>query len=258
MTFDFGIGDSADIPDFRYYLLTNYPSGCPEEVILDATEVINVDTIYSSDEDLQKLIDAYRCGLEKISKLLERYFDDDDNLYAPFNTPNGLMFLSCQYFLENDDEAIMKVMKGANGVFIAYNITQSDDLVFLHKNHGWLNCFQYRGKGDYSQLNGAMGTGTTMYVAGQFSADFITEDGEDCFIDEFIYQNYDDGSPDGGWESDKTERGGNFNAEDEVDPCYVGDQALVTLYGNDDVDYELDLEMIKSWLDPKIVETNKK
>lgn len=210
------------------------------------------ESIVTDVSDLKNLISMYREILGQINEVIHEW-SESDILFIPFHTPNGSTFLTADILANHNDDQLASFLADKGGIYIIYNIA-SYHLNFIHANFNWMNCFQYRGKYDYSGLGNKLEARgdipTDFRVTGNFSANFLTADGDEVYIDEVIHQQYCGGEIDEGWEDEKSPNG-TFQADTEVSDDYIDDEAIRSHYGiyKDTFDVAIPL----TWLDPNFV-----
>jgi len=190
--------------------------------------------------------------------LKPRYFDLLGNikewnpehfLFVPFKVDGGSIFLR-EVDFENTDSMTLARDLIERGVDLSYTIEEYE-LYFVHANFSYLGCFQFRGKRDYLALVSTVNC-HYLKVIGRFSETFRIESGELIRIDDIIFQEYEHVGTNShalgeGWETDKVDEDGNFQAERIVHREYQGKGALSFFAA----DYE-----VRNWLDGAYVARN--
>jgi len=238
----------------------------PEELdpyfMLEEDDYQNQKNILKTPNEIKKVISAYRAVYinEEFIELIFETFGDEDFLFVPIKTPDGFIFLPHQIFNKYDDDQIAKYINDKGGMDISYNLSEGN-LYVLHANFGYLNCFQFKGKYDYADLGKKIlrkYDAEDITVCGRFTADFITEDGEDYSVDEIILQAYEAGHPHPGygWESDKIDENGNFQVEREVEERNIGEGALNGLFRDSESNVRVNVNEVEKWFDADYVAEN--
>jgi len=236
-----------------------YPEELESHFDRDNDEYIkNQSNFLKTSEEITKVINAYREGYinEDFIQLIHEVFTEEDILFVPIKTLDGFIFLHHQIFSQYDDDQIAEFIIKKGGMDISYNISE-ENLLILHANFGYENCFQHRGKYDYSALGKRIVRKYDedgLYVCGRLTADFITEDGEDYSVDEIIFQEYEGGYIDDciGWETDKVDEDGIFQVEREVGKKCSGEGALTTILFYP----KFNVNEVEKWFDTDYVAEN--
>jgi len=217
----------------------------------DEYEKTNGNILKTVDE-INKVLVSYREHYinEDFINNVHSVFGDEDILFVPIKVPEGSIFLHHKLFDQYDDDQISEFILKEGGMDISYNL-RDEVLIILHANFGYENCFQFNGKYDYSHLGKKLDTDHG--VCGRFTAEFFTEDGEEYSVNEIIFQDYEEGQLDTGWESNKVDADGTFQVEREVEEKFIGSGALKTFFG---VDNNVNLEEIEKWFDTDYVAKN--
>ena len=220
---------------------------------------------YEEDVDMLERLLSGTPVAEDLAVLLDwlklRYFDLLGNikewnpehfLFVPFKVDGCSIFLR-EVDFENADSMTLARDLIERGVDLSYTIEEYE-LYFVHANCSYLSCFQFRGKRDYLALVSTVNC-SYLKVMGRFSETFQTESGELIRIDDIIFQEYEHVEHDGffhgelgeGWETDKVDEDGNFQAERIVGREYQGKGALSFSAADDEV---------RNWLDGAYVARN--
>ena len=217
-------------------------------------------------KQMTKIVDFLKDFYLSTCSIIENFAaDEQDLLFIPFKCKEGSTFIYKSDFDELKSRDIAEKLLNM-GATLELTFTEKY-VIFVHANFNYLQCFQHKGKYDYVKLSELFESPSGLAVTGNFCATFETESGDTIEINEIIWQIYENGSLDEGWESDKTESG-NFMAEKEVDEDSSGDEAIKSFYSyshqilpddlpprHEDLNEE-NIEIIKTWLDSDYVVNN--
>ena len=238
--------------DVKNYLLAYGDAEEDDRVSRFFEATLSNETIVSEVSDLKDLLSVYRETFYQISDIIKEW-SEDDILFIPFHTPSGSTFFTSDILSNHDDDELASFLANKGGVHIIYNLAHCH-LNFIHANYGWMNCFQYRGKYDYagisSKLENLGDRPSDIRITGNFSANFLTADDEEVYIDEIIHQQYCGGEIDEGWE-DEMSPNGIFQADSEASDDYIGDEAIRSHYSIFKDDF--DVKVPTTWLDANFV-----
>ena len=213
-----------------------------------------------SNDNLAALIDWLMPIYENLyNKIEENYLCDRDDVLVPFKVKNGSVFLRKKDF---EKTASLELAKQLINLGITLSPTfhfdgQCVDICFVHPNTNYTGCFQRKGKYDYLALS--ENANIRFCILGLFSVNFITESGENVEINELVYQEYEEGEYEEGWELDKIKEDGIFQVEREVNEDYKGENALsFFLYWEPPKTNEEkeNVKTIKNWFDSKYILSN--